>query len=196
MATTLKISALPALVAPNAGDVLAVVDVTDTTEASSGTTKKIAIQNLFSTLNIEPAGLTFDGTSVMSHYVEGTWTPVLVTGGTVAYSTQQGEYVRIGRQVTASFMLALTANTSPTSVGVSITGLPLAAAAIPTYNASLVYFEQITLSSGRTGVTGLLNTGTTSIQLNQVGSALGGLPTPGTAVGASTILIGSVTYFV
>jgi hypothetical protein len=42
-----KISALTALaVAPAAGDLLAIVDISDTTDAASGTTKKIAVSNL------------------------------------------------------------------------------------------------------------------------------------------------------
>ena len=46
-----KISGLTALaVAPAAGDLLAIVDVSDTTDAASGTTKKITTANLFAGL--------------------------------------------------------------------------------------------------------------------------------------------------
>lgn len=51
-----KISSLTALaVAPAAGDLLAIVDISDTTDAASGTTKKITTTNFF-------AGLPATGT--------------------------------------------------------------------------------------------------------------------------------------
>src|ERR1043165_873389 len=54
-----KISGLTALaVAPAAGDLLAIVDVSDTTDAASGTTKKITTANLFSGLS--GTGLPFE----------------------------------------------------------------------------------------------------------------------------------------
>lgn len=42
-----KISELTALTTPAAGDLIPIVDVSDTTDAASGTTKKIAFSDLF-----------------------------------------------------------------------------------------------------------------------------------------------------
>jgi hypothetical protein len=54
-----KISGLTALaVAPATGDLLAIVDVSDTTDAASGTTKKITTANLFAGLG--SSGLPFE----------------------------------------------------------------------------------------------------------------------------------------
>lgn len=59
-----KITALTALTTPASGDVFPVVDISDTTQAASGTTKKITWDNLFATrtsyyLNGESTGIAY-----------------------------------------------------------------------------------------------------------------------------------------
>jgi hypothetical protein len=56
-----KISALTALTAPADGDLLPIVDVSDTTDAASGTTKKIAVSSFFPTSSTDNAIARFDG---------------------------------------------------------------------------------------------------------------------------------------
>jgi hypothetical protein len=71
------------------------------------------------------------GTSeLLSDYEEGTWTPALSFGGAttgITYSTQFGQYTKIGRQVTLTCKVVLTSKGSATGYA-SITGLPFNAA--------------------------------------------------------------------
>lgn len=69
--------------------------------------------------------------SDLSDYVEGTFTPALNFGGGatgLTYSNQVGKYTRVGRVVTASFDLRLSAKGSSTGTA-QLTGLPLTAGA-------------------------------------------------------------------
>ena len=83
-------------------------------------------------------GIDFSGTAdgsgttsseLLDDYEEGTWTPVFqgaTTAGTYTYSTQQGSYTKIGRQVTATFALDDITTSSVGSGNLQITGLPFA----------------------------------------------------------------------
>ncbi len=53
MAQNLRITRLTALTTPASGDLLAIVDVSDTTMAASGTDKKLAITNLFGAIPVD-----------------------------------------------------------------------------------------------------------------------------------------------
>jgi len=135
----LKISALPASTTPLAGtEVLPIVQ--------SSTTKQVSVANLTAgraisatqlTLTtgslIVPSGQGVDfsatpgtGTSeLLSDYEEGTWTPVVygdAVEGTGTYTTQVGNYTRIGRQVTIQYQIVLTAHTG--SGNMQLKGLP------------------------------------------------------------------------
>jgi len=74
------------------------------------------------------------GTSeLLDDYEEGTWTPVLTfaTAGnlSVTYGTQSGTYVKVGRLVTATCVVATSAFTHTTASGdLRITGIPFTAA--------------------------------------------------------------------
>ena len=62
----------------------------------------------------------------LDDYEEGSWTPVLTFGGGstgMTYSDQVGNYVKVGKWVTLSFNIALTAKGSSTG-GAKITGIP------------------------------------------------------------------------
>ena len=66
------------------------------------------------------------GSEVLDHYEEGTWTPVVSFGGGttgITYDARDGEYTRIGRQVTITFMIDLGDKGSSTGQA-TITGLP------------------------------------------------------------------------
>ena len=66
------------------------------------------------------------GSEVLDHYEEGTWTPVVTFGGGstgLTYTARDGEYTRIGRQVTITFMINLSDKGSSTGYA-TVTGLP------------------------------------------------------------------------
>lgn len=80
---------------------------------------------------------TFAGVNLgdenLNDYDEGTWTPVLTfaTAGdlSVAYSSQSGRYIKIGKLVVASFIIETSTFTHTTASGAcQITGLPFASA--------------------------------------------------------------------
>lgn len=90
---------------------------------ASGQVKFPATQNASSNAN------------TLDDYEEGTWTPAIAFGGGsvgVTYTTQEGDYQKIGRQVTAHFRIVLS-NKGSSNGAVLILGLPFAAA-----NASLL----------------------------------------------------------
>jgi hypothetical protein len=76
-------------------------------------------------------GLTFNGNTAAANalddYEEGTWTPTISnTGYTYTYSTQEGQYTKIGRLVTLRFRIVVTARSGSASGGHGIVNLPLA----------------------------------------------------------------------
>lgn len=83
------------------------------------------------------------GETALQHYMEGTWTPVLLFGGAnsgMTFGTQTGSFTRIGRMVFCSFQVVLTAKGASTG-SATISGLPFAAnatafggGAIPVYS--------------------------------------------------------------
>ena len=67
--------------------------------------------------------------TIIIPHEEGTWTPVIVRAGTAfngTYSTQVGDYVRIGDVVHASCLIELSGVTTSGSGNIQITGLPFA----------------------------------------------------------------------
>lgn len=76
------------------------------------------------------------GTSeLLADYEEGTWTPTLAAaGGTVTYGQQNGRYVKVGTQVTASCYLTAFFSAGAGANAVTIGGLPFASK-----NVSLFY---------------------------------------------------------
>jgi len=79
------------------------------------------------------------GDTSLNHYEEGTWTPALKFGGDsvdMTYSTQEGLYTKIGRQVTVSCEMVLTSKGSSTGIAI-IRGLPFGSTATTRYIAAL-----------------------------------------------------------
>jgi hypothetical protein len=73
--------------------------------------------------------------NTLDDYEEGTFTPgVAFGGGTtgITYSTQVGQYVKIGRFVYATFNIALT-NKGSSSGSVTVTGLPFSISGTVSY---------------------------------------------------------------
>ncbi len=96
--------------------------------------------------NVYADGLTFDdGSTVLASFTDITsWTPVLVgqvTPGTATYSTQFGEYTRIGDLVILNFHLVWTGHTG--SGNFNITGSPFT----PTSTTNVRFFGSVGLTS-------------------------------------------------
>lgn len=75
---------------------------------------------------------TGSGTAALADIATGTWTPVLTfsTAGdqSIAYSTQTGYYMKIGKLIIAVYQVVTSTFTHSTAVGnLTITGLPVAA---------------------------------------------------------------------
>ena len=86
------------------------------------------------------SGLTFDGTSFMSAYSVGTWTPTIAgtsTAGVTTYSTQTGSYVKIGRLVFIQGYVLWTAATGTGTIAMG--GLPYAPTGSPTYQQAVIH---------------------------------------------------------
>jgi hypothetical protein len=77
------------------------------------------------TANTPAAGMT---SQLLNWYEEGTWTPAFSsTSASFTYTFQVGAYVKVGKQVTLTCSIKANASGTVTN-GISITGLPFAAA--------------------------------------------------------------------
>ena len=67
-------------------------------------------------------------TNLLDDYEEGTWTPAFTsTGASFSYTTQSGEYIKVGRIVFVSFRIQLSGSPSGTTSNTTfLTGLPIA----------------------------------------------------------------------
>ena len=134
----------------------------------------------------------------LDDYEEGTWTPAFgLSSGSLTYSAQTGNYVKIGRQVTAVFYINVSASASGISDS-DITGLPFtgsntnyAGASFSTYGAP----NNGTYFSDKCNILGLAAANSV-IQLRVTTSATSApnLIT-GATISAGSLLAGSITYF-
>lgn len=121
--------------------------------------------------NFRAASISFDGgTNLLQNYVNITsWTPAISFGGGttgITYSTQTGQYSRIGNVV--FFRILITLSNKGSSTGnAAITGWPIAAA--NENDIGVAYFTALTLTALYTGVFIQLNGSSSSIF--QIGSA-------------------------
>ncbi len=115
--------------------------------------------------------------NLLDDYEEGTWTPAFTsTSATFAYTTQGGNYTKVGRMCLATFRLELDGNApgGTTSNSVFISGLPFAIATLAdTYHGgSIGHYFSINLS--QTGVLAYqLSSGASTVELKVVGDNLG-----------------------
>lgn len=82
-----------------------------------------------SSSNLKAALTDETGSGAAVFAEEGTWTPGISFGGGstgVTYDVHEGEYVKVGKLVTANFVMMLTSKGSSTGEA-SVTGLPFAA---------------------------------------------------------------------
>jgi hypothetical protein len=131
----------------------------------------------------------------------GSWTPVLTfaTPGdlSVAYSTQYGSYVKIGRLVVLKFILVTSAFTWSTASGnLTITGVPFVSANETTANRGWATFTGIT-KANYTQFSPFVGANTTTISWDASGSgqtqstvAAADMPS-----GGSVQLRGNIPYF-
>ena len=85
----------------------------------------------------------------LDDYEEGSWTPALLFGGAavgMTYTTQVGSYVKVGRLVTATCRMDLSAKGSSTG-SATVSGLPFAAAS------GSASFNGAGLAGGMSGLT-------------------------------------------
>ena len=135
------------------------------------------------------SGITFPATQVASSdantlddYEEGTFTPTIVgtsAAGTGTYTTQLGNYTKIGRIVTCDISLVWTAHTGTGNIDIG--GLPFSVLTTSGYSASAVigYIENVALTAGNIPIAVLWWFNTTKIRLNQTptgGGAAAGIP--------------------
>ena len=196
-----KISALPASTTPLAGtEVLPIVQ--------SSATKQVSVANLTAGRAISATQLTLTtgnlivasgqgvdfsatagtGTSeLLADYEEGIWTPSI--GGTATYTTQEGSYTKVGRQVTVRS--SLTINVIGTGSTTIMSGLPFSNSIVAV--AIVGYFA--TLATSVVQIGGYINPGTS---VNFTSMAAAGTTTSSAAAlfGNSARIDFTATYFV
>lgn len=156
--------------------------LTDLSGAAAGQIKFPATQNASADAN------------TLDDYEEGTWTPVLAgSGGTSGqtYSSQTGNYTKIGRMVSLCFSIIITAKGTITD-NLRITGLPFTAGSAAGLAIGYPYAWTLTAAHN---LYGIITAGTAYIVLyesdqNNDGPAL---LTAG-AVANNTELHGTITY--
>lgn len=139
-------------------DAPVITGLADISGATAGQIKFPATQNASTDAN------------TLDDYEEGTFTPGITFGGGstgITYTTQTGDYTKIGRMVVGSIQVTLSAKGSSTGV-MAITGLPFA-------TAGNNYANPIGYAAGFSGLTGALSTisasGVTTLTLYQSAAA-------------------------
>ena len=145
-------------------------------------------------------GITFPATqsassdaNTLDDYEQGTWTPSFnVISGSATYTTQTGNYVKIGRQVTVTFYIRV--NVSSSLVSSDIAGLPFTGSNTNYAGASFSAWNGA--FNGYCTVLGLAAASTTTIQLRATGTANAAPVMIAANITNGTEIAGSLTYFV
>jgi hypothetical protein len=124
-------------------------------------------------INAVAGGINLGATgaaNLLDDYEEGTWTPTITaqTAGSPTYSTQSGNYRKIGNTVTIQGYAVLSGGTLPSGNYVSVGGLPFATQTTSPYTAaigSLIYDNITGLTAGDTIVMVVGQNGQTAINL-------------------------------
>ena len=124
--------------------------------------------------NVYADGVSFDdGTNILSAYEQGTWTPAITFGGSatgVTYSTQNGDYVRIGNVVHIGLEIRLTSKGTDTG-SFRITSLPFTAGVGIQQPQGTMMGGALTAAGGRTYFTCSAVNNSTEILVSEVGAA-------------------------
>jgi len=149
-------------------DFMPIVDVSDTTQSSGGTTKRILRGDVFwkpfstqkfigvggATGTPNGSGVLFPATAdpssdvnMLDDYEEGTWTPTWygsTTAGTTTYTQQQGSYTKIGNMIFFAFQMTVTNSTGTGNIRIG--GFPFNCWNNSTYGAINTYFAGFNLT--------------------------------------------------
>ncbi len=136
-------NSLPKVTIPASGAVvvsapISIDGLTDLSSASAGQIKFPATQNASSNVN------------TLDDYEEGAWTPTATFAGgngDLSYTTQVGQYTKIGRQVTCTIFLIFSETTA--SGALSLTNLPFTSTSITNARSGSTF-----LATNLTGVSG------------------------------------------
>jgi len=120
-------------------------------------------------------GLTFPATQVAStnancldDYEEGSWTPTIQNA--TSYSSQVGQYTKIGRQVTVTANLLCAFNNTG-ATGITLTGLPFASSSVSTIYAIGRGFQVVGWNQSNQNLQLQLGPSATSISLYTTSSS-------------------------
>lgn len=160
------------------------------------TTGNVTVNNGNLVIGTAGKGIDFSATSqaagmtseLLADYEEGTWTPAITGWTSISYAYQNGNYTKIGNQVTAWFYLVFSGTSSASAV--QIANLPYTVGAAATSGGSMTYYDApLNETSGVVVYPGPTTTTLSLYQDNDSGLAV---QSNGNAV--SSYLTGSVTY--
>lgn len=138
------------------------------------------------------------GTACSQSYTASTWTPTIVTNGTVgtpAYSIQVGSYEQIGRHVTVRFAISLSGWTgTPTgTVEISLVGAPTPTTTTNDYGTCYTGNYIMAGAAGNSGVTGYIAPSTT-VALLETNAQTGSNALTAAIAGTAFQVIGACEY--
>ena len=141
-------------------------------------------------------GATDRTASVLDDYEEGTFSPVFSGGGSYTYNTTvtKGQYVKIGRKVTAQLAILLTGASSLGSNAVSILGLPFSTGTGEQFVSTLSIGLLRNTAADNPNFKGYINSGNAIITLTKNASNAGGASAIGTDLTTTTQIYGTITY--
>ena len=135
----------PLKLAINGTTALQVEATRDVTVSTGNLVQGTAAKGINFTANTPLAGKT---SQLLNWYEEGTWTPtLLMTSGSVTYSSRDARYTRVGNVVTVNTWILLSAISSPT--GALSLRLPFTLGAAATRPACFVLANNLTLVVGQ-----------------------------------------------
>ena len=158
-------------------------------------------------IRVTAGGITFNGdtaaANTLDDYEEGTWTPTLsgTTGGAsgVNFDFRLGWYTKVGRQVTAAWVLGMSSWSSGPTGNAQIIGLPFNAMTSTNFNMSPVIGYSSRFNSDNAPRGGFIESGASVVRLLRSvdTSSRNNLNTNVTCsgLGGDEYIYGQVTYF-
>lgn len=145
---------------------------------------------------------SFNFVSYLSDIVgeQGTFTPTLIgstTAGVQTYTGQYGYYTKIGKVVSFTLLVGISAKGAMAG-NIVIGGLPYAQRNLTNSlgNVSMQTFDGVTLDAGRTQLSARINAGSSSATLFESGSNVASLAVPVANLAAAASICASGTYLV
>ena len=135
--------------------------------------------------------------NLLDDYEEGTWTPAFVsTNATFAYTTQGGNYTKVGRMCLLTFRLEVSGSPGGTTSNTcSISGLPFATATLADsyHGGNIGHYFQFNLS--QTGILAFqLSSGAATTELKVVGDNLGETAVLASHLNSTAEIRGQILY--